>query len=70
MGFEDGPGQSEQAIELPECKTALSPTAQRSQSQTREQQKVSVMPIKQPEKHPWFGSWEPEQGINYIPKDH
>jgi hypothetical protein len=69
MGFEDGPAQSEQAAELPRPDTARSPAAQQSQPQMREQRGISVMPTKQREKHPWFGSWEPEQGINYVPKD-
>jgi hypothetical protein len=69
MGFEDAPPQSEQAVELPRPNTARSTVAEESQPQTRGQQRISVMPIRQHEKHPWFGSWEPEQGINYVPKD-
>ena len=69
MGFEDGPAEKEQAAGLPRPNTTRSTAAEESQPQARGQQKVSVMPIKQREKHPWFGSWEPEQGINYIPKD-
>src|SRR5258707_15336696 len=30
---------------------------------------ISMMPISEPEPHPWFGSWTPEQGINYTPKN-
>jgi hypothetical protein len=69
MGFEDAPAHSEQAAELPRPNTARSTAAEESQPQTRGQQGISVLPIKQREKHPWFGSWEPEQGINYVPKD-
>jgi hypothetical protein len=69
MGFEDGPARSEQAAEFPPPDTARSTAAEESQPQTRGRQRISVIPIKQREKHPWFGSWEPEQGINYVPKD-
>jgi hypothetical protein len=33
-------------------------------------QGISVMPVNnKPEAHPIFGSWTPEQGINYTPKE-
>ncbi len=69
MGFEDGPARSEPAAEFPRPDTARSTAAEESQPQTRGRQRISVIPIKKREKHPWFGSWEPEQGINYVPKD-
>jgi hypothetical protein len=34
-----------------------------------ESQAFSVLPVNQHKKHPWFGSWEPEQGISYTPKE-
>ena len=55
MGFEDPiPAQS-------------TPVQQRKQ--TADDEDISVVPIKKPKEHPIFGSWTPEQGINYTPRD-
>ena len=32
-------------------------------------ERISVMPVSKPKKHPIFSSWTPEQGINYTPKN-
>ena len=44
-------------------------TQEEQHKQKPEHQEISVMPINKPKQHPIFGSWTPEQGINYTPKD-
>jgi hypothetical protein len=48
---------------------ARTPGEDEPSQRTTENQAISVMPINQHKKQPWFGSWEPEQGINYTPKE-
>ena len=69
LGFEDLPVDGE-ASNMP-----ANATCPRTQSDEHPEQRqsgsepVSLMPINHRKKNPWFGSWEPEQGINYTPKD-
>ncbi len=44
-------------------------TPSEDQHRTLGNQAISVMPINQQKKQPWFGSWEPEQCISYTPKE-
>jgi hypothetical protein len=67
LGFEDQ--TSSEATGPSQLRPARTPTEQRPQHQTPNDDIVSVMPINQPKKDPWFGSWTPEQGINYTPKN-
>jgi hypothetical protein len=55
MGFEDP--------------IANQPTREQQQKQTPKDENISVIPTNKPKEHPIFGSWTPEQGINYTPKD-
>jgi len=45
-------------------------TQEEQHKQKPEYQEISVMAINnKPKKHAIFGSWTPEQGINYTPKN-
>jgi hypothetical protein len=69
LGFEDLP------VDVEASNMPANPKSLRTQSDEHPEQRrsgsepVSVMPINHRKKSAWFGSWEPEQGINYTPKD-
>ena len=67
LGFEDPSGA--QADGKTELRPRSAPVENTAQHERQNRQTVSMMPIKEPEPHPWFGSWTPEQGINYTPKN-
>src|SRR5260370_5411632 len=67
LGFDD-PVTSLPA-DRPASKPAHTPTEDQPQDRTLENQAISVTPINQQKKQPLFGSWEPEQGISYTPKE-
>ncbi|SRR6266404_175102 len=67
LGFDD-PVMALPA-DRPGSKSAHTPTEDQPPHRTLENQPISVMPINQQKKQPWFGSWEPEQGISYTPKE-
>jgi hypothetical protein len=67
LGFDDQ--TTPLSADRPGSKHARTPSEDQPQHRTPENQAISIMPINQHKKHPWFGSWEPEQGINYIPKE-
>ncbi|HEY2423850.1 MAG TPA: hypothetical protein VGH55_07080, partial [Chthoniobacterales bacterium] len=67
LGFEDQP--SAETAGRSQLRPAPALIEERLQHQTPNHETVSVMPINKPKQHPIFGSWTPEQGINYTPKD-
>jgi hypothetical protein len=67
LGFEDPVAAS--PTDGPRPAPARTPGEDQLPQRTTENQAISAMPINQHKKQPWFGSWEPEQGISYTPKE-
>jgi hypothetical protein len=67
LGFED-PVTAE-PIECPKTVPARSSIEEVPQHRKAAGRRISVIPISESKQHPWFGSWEPDRGINYVPKD-
>jgi hypothetical protein len=67
LGFEDPVPAS--PTDRPKLAPARPPGEDQLPQRTTENQTISAMPINQQKKQPWFGSWEPEQGISYTPKE-
>jgi len=67
LGFEDPVAAS--PTDGPRLAPARTPSEDQLPHRATENQALSVVPINRHKKHPWFGSWEPEQGISYTPKE-
>jgi hypothetical protein len=67
LGFEDPVAAS--PTDGPRLAPARTPSEDQLPHRATENQALSVVPVNQHKKHPWFGSWEPEQGISYTPKE-
>ena len=68
MAFEDPPTEEGAAAAISGLKAKRLGTDGNPEKEARRNQELSPMPVNQQKKQPWFG-WEPEQGINYTPKE-
>ena len=68
MGFEDAPVENTGSTQISETNAARPSAKESSEQQTPRNEGISLMPVNQQKKRPWFG-WEPEQGISYTPKE-
>ena len=68
MGFEDPPTEEGAAAAISGPNANRLDAEGNSEKEARRNQGLSPMPVNQQKKQPWFG-WEPEQGLNYTPKE-
>jgi hypothetical protein len=68
MGFENPPTEDGAAAPISGTNATRRRGKESSEKEAPRNQGISLMPVNQQKKRPWFG-WEPEQGINYTPKE-